>query len=162
PEERTGPIVIPVKASIQDEPEERTRPAAPQPIKVEIKDEPEEGQPQPGKGNGAAIDPQPRVVYQYGHNMRFGIMALQDQFGRPMKKRITFHTEGGTSNTRIKVNGIDDEYGEPSGEWLTRAQPLPDDPVRQSRNRTVSVLQVSNVRGKRTNIKISQTLEVVP
>jgi hypothetical protein len=152
--------VIPTKAGavtfkIDDEPEERTGKAPPpQPVKVQIKDE--DPVVLPGKGGpAAAVDPEPRVIYQYGNNMRFGITALKDSSGNPLNKRITFSADGGTSNTRIKVNGVDGEYGEPSGRWEVRGQNLPDDPPRNARNRTLSVLAVGNLR-------ISQLIEVVP
>ncbi len=157
PEEATKAAPLPFKHHVQDEPEERLKEAPPQPVKVEIKDEAEEVEPgaRMGKGGSGPVDPEPRVTYRYGPNMRFGILALKDTFGRPLNKRITFSGDGATSNTRIKVNGQDGEYGEPSGRWLVRAQPVPNDPVRQSRNGTLSVLALGKVR-------ISQIVEIVP
>ncbi|MCI0455353.1 MAG: hypothetical protein L0Z62_00035, partial [Gemmataceae bacterium] len=113
--------VLPIKHQIQDEPEERTKPQAEPPIKVEIRDEPEEVQPGKGKDGAAPIDPEPRVQYQYDKHMHFGITALKDPFGRPLNKRLTYSPNGGTNNTRIRVNGVDAELDEPAGRWLVRA-----------------------------------------
>src|SRR5262249_49889341 len=126
----------------------------PQPVKVEIKDEPPEVP--PGiKAVGGPVDPTQRLMYQYGRNQRFGITALKDTFGQPLNKRITYSHDGATSNTRIRVNAQDGEHGEPSGRWLVRAAPIPNDPIRQSHNGTASVLMVGTVR-------ISQFVEIVP
>src|SRR5262249_33943687 len=125
-----------IQAIIEDEPEER--------IKVEggttydIKDEKEEyakGAGESGKGkvevqvkNAAEevtggggktvgpVDPQPRLRYQYGLDMRFGIFAMRDSRGAPLNKRITYALDGWSSNTRVKIDGADRNYG-PSGVW---------------------------------------------
>jgi hypothetical protein len=157
PEEVTDPKGLPVKFKIDDEPEERLKDLPKQPVKVEIKDEPEEVQPG-GKVADAPLDPMPRLVYQYGPQQRFGITARFDPAGRPLNKRITFSDNGGTSNTRIRVNGGEGEFGEPSGRWAARAVALKDDPVRQSRNGTISVLGI----GAGPQIRISQIVEIVP
>jgi hypothetical protein len=154
PDEVIGPKGA-VTFKIDDEPEERLKGvAAPQPVKVEIKDEPEEVRPG-GAAVNAPVDPMPRVVYQYGQNMRFGITALTDANGTPLNKRITYSHDGTTSNTRMKINGADGEYGEPGGRWLVRNKRIADNPALQSRNGSVSVLAVGNLR-------ISQTVEIVP
>ncbi len=159
PEEVTNPQGLPVKFQIQDEPEERPKDLPPQPVKVEIKDEPEEFQPGAGgKVANAPLDPNPRLVYRYGNNQRFGITALQDSFGNMLNKRITFAADGWSSNTRLKVNGSDVDFGQPPGRWLSRAAPLPDDPARQARNRTVSVLGLGNG----SQLRVSQYVEIVP
>ena len=155
PEEVTAPQALPVKFKIDDEPEERIKEVKLPPAQVTIKDEPEEMQAGAAPGMKAPLDPTPRVIYQYGQNMCFGITALADRQGRPLHKRLTYAPNGATSNTRIMVNGIDGEYGEPSGRWLERARRLPNDAGRQSRNGTVSVLAVGKIR-------ISQIVEVVP
>jgi hypothetical protein len=158
PEEVTNPTGLPVKFQIQDEPEERLKDLPPQPVKVEIKDEPEEVQPGGPKVANAPLDPNPRLVYRYGLNQRFGITALQDPMGNPLNKRITYSDDGSTSNTRIKINGADADYGQPPGRWLSRGVRLPDDPARQARNRTVSVLGL----GTAAQLRISQFVEIVP
>ncbi|HYT87535.1 MAG TPA: hypothetical protein VEL76_02345 [Gemmataceae bacterium] len=154
-EESTGPLVVPPKVEIKAEPEERTRAAEQAPVKVDIKDEPEEVEPVKGKPTGGPVDPTPRVTYNYGPNQRFGITAMKDQFGRPLNKRITYSFNGATSNTRLKIDGQDRDFGEPTGQWLSKGKKIADNPTRQSKNGSISILQVGT-------LKISQILEVVP
>jgi hypothetical protein len=164
PEEVSAPQALPVKFKIDDEPEERTGEVKLPPAQVTIKDEPEEVQPGAALNSTIPLDPKPRLIYKYGPNSRFGITAVADRQGRPLGKRLTYSDpgvapDGGTSNTLVKVNGALHEFGENSfdkeARWLVRHKRLPDDPVRQSRNGTVSVLAVGKIR-------ISQVVEVVP
>jgi len=140
----------PVKVTIVDEKEERP-PVKPLPVKVTITDEND------GLRNIIAgqpvqlfeVDPRPRVLWQYGPGMRFGITATETG------KRLTYAVNGSTNQTLLRVNGQEGEFGGPAGKFFERDAKLPPNAGAKSYAGSRSVW----VSGK---IVYTQILELVP
>jgi hypothetical protein len=136
----------PVKVQIIDEKEEQA-PVKPLPVKVVIKDD-DASEAQVVAVPIAEVDPRPRVWWQYGPGMRFGIGAVES------KKLLTYAANGATNQTMLRVNGQIGEYGSPIGVFLERDTPLPPDRARNTYGSSRSVW----VSGK---ICYTQILELV-
>jgi hypothetical protein len=138
----------PLVVNIIDEKEERALPKPP-PVKVEIIDESNAddaaGKPIPAM----EVDPRPRVVWQYGPGMRFGIAAVET------RKLLTYALNGATNQTLLRVNGQIGEFGGPMGTFTERDTRLPPDSVRKTHGGSKSVW----VSGK---IHYTQILELTP
>jgi hypothetical protein len=159
PEEHKSPDApaVPLKVDIHDEPEERAAKAL-LPIQVSVKDEPEEGGAQPDPVSVVQVDPTPLVDYTYdAKTMRVGITALRvpNRDGTFAAKQITYRADGSTNNTRLMVDGKEEDLSPPHGSWLVRQQILPDDPQGAWLKRTKSLFQ-------RFNIEVIQVVEIVP
>jgi predicted secreted protein len=136
---------------IEDEPPERTGGVAA--VKVSIEDEPTV-EPK-GKGSRLPIELRPYIRYDYNPaDMRYGMTALRDHKGRQLNKLITYSPVGGTSDTRVKIDGQEIFYGG-GGQWLKRNENLPNDPAAESFQRTASTWQTNGMH-------ITQVLEIVP
>jgi hypothetical protein len=138
----------PVKVSIIDEKEERL-PVKVQPVQVEIKDESEAGFVAASVAKAVTVDPRPRVLWQYGPGMRFGIGAVET------KKLLTFSADGTTNQTMLRVNGQVGDYGGPLGRFLERDTKLAADRGKKTYGGSKSVW----VSGR---MQYTQILELVP
>jgi hypothetical protein len=109
-----------------------------------------------GEGGGQVaevpIDPTPRVRYQYGKNMRFGLVGTEAVGGR--FKQLTYSVDGHSNSTVLRVDGQVVEFGGLSGE--TRQTPAaPGFQPGQS-------FQSKAVWAWNNKIQVSQALDVVP
>jgi hypothetical protein len=137
----------PVKFAILDEKEERPLVKV-LPVKVDIKDEGSGIVPaQPGKE--LEVDRRPRVQWQYGPNMRFGIAAIDT------KKLLTYAADGNTNQTWLRVNGEEGEFGGRAGRFLEKDTRLPPEADQKTFGGSKSVW----LSGK---ILFTQILELVP
>src|SRR5262249_43017139 len=75
---------------------------------------------QPGGDPEIAIDPEPRIAYAYGPNLRFGVSVLKDQAGKPAKELLTFAADGRTNTTVVKIDGKAQEFGGSTGKWIEK------------------------------------------
>ena len=73
----------------------------------------------------APLDPEPRITYKYGLNMRFGVSVLKDQTGKPVTKRLTYSDDGKSNTTVVRIDGKDSEFGGPQGKWIEKEAKLP-------------------------------------
>jgi hypothetical protein len=138
---------LPVKFEIIDEKEERP-PVKVLPVKVDIKDSGTGIVPaQPGKE--LEVDKRPRVLWQYGPNMRFGITAIDT------KKLLTYAADGNTNQTWLRVNGEEAEFGSKVGRFVEKDLHLPPDADGKTFGGSRSVW----ISGK---IIYTQILELVP
>jgi hypothetical protein len=114
---RTTPTEPAVQVDITDESEERPPPKE-QPVKVEITGEDTSFTPSQPAGE-SAVDKKPRVFWQYGTGMRFGITAVET------KKLLTYAPNGETNQTMVRVNNSVFEFGGNAGKFLERDVKLP-------------------------------------
>jgi hypothetical protein len=89
-----------------------------------------------GGGSDTAIDPDPRIRYDYGPNMRFGVSLLKDQAGKPTQKLLTFAANGRTNTTVVKVDGKAQEFGGITGKWIDKEAKIP--PAASGKSRDIS------------------------
>src|SRR5260370_42567579 len=62
---------------------------------------------QPG-GSGvspAAIDPVPRIAYEYDGSQRFGATVKKTLDGKPANKALTYSANGGAKRTGLRIDG---------------------------------------------------------
>src|SRR6202011_6231739 len=136
-----------VKFEIIDEKEERP-PVKVLPVKVDIKDSGTGVVPaQPGQD--LEVDKRPRLVWQYGPNMRFGIAAIDT------KKLLTYAADGHTNQTWLRVNGEEGEFGSKIGRFLEKDARLPAEPDHNTFGGSKSVWMSGR-------IIYTQILELVP
>lgn len=95
----------------------------------------------------AAVDPEPRLSFRFGQNMRFGLTVLKDGTGKAVNKRLTYSGDGDTNSTVLKIDDKVIEFGGPAGKWLEKD-------VKFS-NGSKSVWAVDGIH-------VSQILEIVP
>src|SRR5262249_31638902 len=105
------------------------------------------------------IDPAPRVIYQYGPNRRFGIIAMQAP-GMPEGKRLTYSADGHTNMGVIKIDGNVLELGSAAGRW-TKADPAPF-PKLLKPGTAVKKRSSQGTWVTREQISVTQVLDVVP
>jgi hypothetical protein len=101
------------------------------------------------------IDPDARLVYRYGSEMRFGLTVVKDRTGKRIDKRLTFSADGSTNNTLVRIDGKDLAFGGRGGKLTEKGVNLSPDTARQARQRSQSVWSAGNIR-------VTQTLEIVP
>jgi len=93
------------------------------------------------------IDSDPRLAFQYGKHMRFGLTLLKDAAGKVMNKKLTFSADGETNSTVVRIDGKDFEFGTLPGVWLEKNTKIP--------NGSKSVWKFEGVQ-------IAQIVEIVP
>ena len=101
------------------------------------------------QGGGASkvvIDPEPRVAYAYGPNMRFGVSVVRDRAGKPIKDLLTFAPNGRTNTTVVRIDGKDQEFGGNAGKWTDKEVKVPADATRGARDGTKSTWTVGGLR----------------
>jgi hypothetical protein len=109
-----------------------------------------------GDGGGQVaevpIDPTPRVRYQYGQNMRFGLVGVEAAGGR--FKQLTYSVDGRSNSTVLRIDGRVAEFGSPFGE-IRQLAAAPGFAPGQS-------LQSKGVWVWNGKIQVTQALDVVP
>jgi hypothetical protein len=110
--------------------------------------------------DGIPIDRRPRIklAFEDGHGdmhgsqtMRFGLVALAG----PVPKKLTFHEQGATNNTVLRINGQERMFGHAPGRWKLRSAPLGRGPWgTRDGKRSVWIYD--------EQIEVAQIVEVVP
>lgn len=98
-------------------------------------------------GEPVPVDADPRLAFQYGKNMRFGLTLLKDAAGKIVNKKLTYSADGETNSTVVRIDGKDFEFGGPAGDWLEKNTKVG--------NGSKSVWKIDKV-------EIAQILEIVP
>jgi hypothetical protein len=101
------------------------------------------------------LDPEPRLTYKYGVNMRFGVSIIKDQAGKPVNKQLTYSNDGGSNTTVVRIDGKDAEFGGAQGKWIDKEMKLPADAARNARDITRSTWETPG------GLRFTQVIEVV-
>jgi hypothetical protein len=141
------------QAIVEEDKQETVRRPKSEPVyAVQIDDD----EPAPAvKAQRLPIEPTPYIRYEYNGMMRYGMTVLRDHNGRELRKLITYSPRGDTSDTRLKIDGAEVDYGSFGGQWLDRDKKLPDDPETEAFGRSQSTFVVKDIH-------VTQILEIVP
>src|SRR5260370_25336043 len=74
---------------------------------------------QPG-GSGvspAAIDPVPRIAYEYDGSQRFGATVKKTLDGKPANKALTYSANGGTDSNVLRIARKEIPFGANPRKW---------------------------------------------
>jgi hypothetical protein len=121
----------------------------------------------PSDGNfpnllGRLEDPEPRIGVKFNSSMRFGILMLQERDPlEPEKfKRLTMAEDGWSNNTCIRLDGHENLFGLPPGDWAvdeTDHQSLKEVKLKNNPYGRMSTWSYDHER-----VIVRQTVEVVP
>jgi hypothetical protein len=109
-----------------------------------------------GDGSGdtvaeVAVDPTPRVLYQYGSNLRFGLETKGQGVGNG--KQLTFSRDGESNTTVVRIDGQAVEFGVAPGTVLSTPSVPSYRPGESLRSKAV---------WSWNNVQVTQALDLVP
>jgi hypothetical protein len=114
------------------------------------------GQPPSGTGvTPAAIDPAPRIAYEYDAALNFGVVVKNSPDGKPASKALTYSATGSTNSTVLRIDGKEILLGANPGKWLARKEKIPADPLWEAAEGTRSLWEFDGLR-------VTQIVQLVP
>jgi hypothetical protein len=106
-------------------------------------------------------DPEPRIGIKFNSGDRFGILMLKERDPKFQEryKQLTAKEDGQTNNTCIRIDGFENLFGKPPGEWMRDKSKIAmrDLPLGQGRHGWWSFWQYP-----RSNVRVRQTVEIIP
>jgi hypothetical protein len=105
-------------------------------------------------------DPEPHLGVKFSPTMRFGLLMLKDKdpLDKDRFKRLTMEEDGRTNNTCIRLDGHENLFGLPPGDWARgKAGPLKQVKLDRGRRGWMSSWWYNQEK-----VLVRQTVEIVP